>query len=130
MRAERKRLQLARMIDTGAHLRLGGVIYVQKRGAYARTLPSPPHNKEHDQTVVPGLEERQLAVVSQPKDEGGPEGGGVRSRQTGNTSRGDDKQGGDNTVDGQMLKISLAKNTGVYSEEALAERMAHLLSQR
>ena len=41
-----------------------------------------------------------------------------------------DKQGGDNTVDGQMLKISLAKNTGVYSEEALAERMAHLLSQR
>ncbi|CAM9233688.1 unnamed protein product [Laminaria digitata] len=100
---ERKRLQLARMIDTGAHLRLGGVIHVQKRGASASSLIFPPHTPEPDQTTTPDREEGQLTVVSQrPKVEGG----------------------------GKMLKVSVARNTGVHSEEALAERMAHLLSQR
>lgn len=119
------------MIDTGAHLRVGGVIHVQKRGTPGRTLLSIPHTSEHyDQTVIPGPNERELAEVSQPEDEEGSEAGGVGSGCIGRADLGEGKRGGETAVDGKQLKISVAKSTGVHSEEALAERMEHLRSQR
>lgn len=126
------------MIDTGAHLRIGGVIHVQKRGAATRTLHSPPHTPEqNDQTGIGGPDEAQLAVVPQPEDERSPavsqseDGGvGVGSERTGRAGQIYGKRGSETSVDRKKLKISVAKNTGVHSEEALAERMDHLRSQR
>ena len=136
MRAERKRLQLARMIDTGAHLRIGGVIHVQKRGRQStkKTLLSEPQSSENDQTCVPGLEEGQLPVVSQstPFDGSLEEGRDVGPEGTERVGRIEDTGCGKNkpTVDSKLLKTSVARNTGVHSKEALAERMAQLRSQR
>lgn len=127
------------MIDTGAHLRIGGVIHVQKRGFSAGTLHSAPHTPEqHDQTGIGGPDERQLAAVeSQPEDERSPavseseDGGvGVGSEHTGRAGRRDDKRGGETPVDRKKCNVSVAKSTGVHSEEALAERLDHLRSQR
>lgn len=124
------------MIDTGAHLRIGGVIHVQKRGRQStkKTLLSEPQSSENDQTCVPGLEEGQLPVVSQstPFDGSLEEGRDVGPEGTERVGRIEDTGCGKNkpTVDSKLLKTSVARNTGVHSKEALAERMAQLRSQR
>lgn len=72
----------------------------------------------------------QLAEIPHPEDEEGSEAGGIESGLAGRTGPGEGKRGGETAVDEKKLKISVAKSTGVHSEEALAERMELLRSQR
>lgn len=123
---ERKRNQQSRLIETGARLRIDGLLHVQKRGSvgirYPLPLPLPSQTISADDKEVDlassGFEEKisNTELPSYP-----PEGS-----HEAQMARIIDREVG--LADGENKIFSKAR--GAYSKEELAERMMHLLARR
>lgn len=131
MRAERKKQQLTRMLETGAHIRLGGLIQVQNRGwaehVPGRAAPSPRATTDRDPATAPDSDDKPPNALSE--EEVGTESDGSKTCK----ERGDyaiKEEGGSASGGGKGLKAALHEGEGIYSEEALAKRRAHILQQR
>lgn len=143
--AERNRQQLSRMLETGARLRLGGVIHVQQRGWAAHPSNSlqsheASQEEEEEEKIAPcssdtvvvretrsGPEQNKPDIVR----ENGDIENQIYGKGEGEEGHGRDNSVRDGGVRGAVKKASARKKEHVlYSKEDLAKRKGRLLSQR
>lgn len=116
MSTERNRKQNARLIATGARLKLEGVIHVQGRGwAHSSTSRALIHE--------PGMHPDQVATAGQAL---------VRADRV--TSPAAEDEGlaryGTDSMGARIARNMDASRDAAYAGEELAKRMEHLLAQR
>lgn len=114
------------MLDTGAHVRVGGVIQVQKRG-WAHNAPSPALHQTTGRSEVanpPSARETLAGSIGDYMEDGQDPGAVSKGPlETGNSIR---------MVSGRpRLRTGVGRRAeDVYSKEELEDRMAQLLAQR
>lgn len=113
MSPERNRKQNARLIATGARLKLEGVVYVQgHRWAQSSDWNRKP-GTHPDQIATTGQSLVQANRVSSPA-----------ARDVGPLTNGVD------AVDTRIARNMKASRAAMYAEEELVKRMKHLLENR
>lgn len=117
------------MIETGARLRLGGVLHVQQRGwadrpSTSRSHEAPPEAAASYANAVPETRTPEQETPDIVRENGDIEKG-FSGREEG------EREGGcrDGAMGGGVKKAS-ARKEAVYSKENLAKRKERLLSQR